>query len=58
MNKSVLDKLKSWRESPLQFVVEAIGATPTKQQIQALKLLPKTKRLSIRSGHGTGKDDR
>lgn len=56
MNKNILKKLKEWKQSPLKFVTECIGVTPTKQQIEALILLPKTKRLSIRSGHGCGKD--
>lgn len=55
-NQTVLEKLKAWRNSPLLFVTECIGATPSSQQAEALKLLPTTKRLSIRSGHGTGKD--
>jgi len=51
-------KLFEWKRSPLQFVVEAIKATPSKQQIDGLKALANTdiKRISIRSGHGTGKD--
>lgn len=56
MQEGILKKLKEWRDSPLQFVVECIGATPSKQQAHALKILPKAKRLSIRSGHGAGKD--
>ena len=56
MNKDVLKKLKEWKTSPLKFVTECIGATPSKQQARALALLPKTKRLTIRSGHGCGKD--
>lgn len=56
MQEGILKKLKEWKNSPLQFVTECIGATPSKQQAHALRILPKTKRLSIRSGHGTGKD--
>jgi len=56
MNEGILKKLREWRNSPLQFVTECVGATPSKQQIEGLKALPKSKRLSIRSGHGTGKD--
>jgi hypothetical protein len=56
MKYSVLAKLKEWKISPLRYVVECVGATPTKHQIEGLKLLPKKKRISIRSGHGTGKD--
>ena len=56
MNEGIVKKLKEWKDSPLRFVTECIGATPSKQQAKGLALVPKTKRLSIRSGHGTGKD--
>jgi len=56
MKEGILKKLAEWRDSPLRFVDECIGAKPTKQQAEALRILPKTKRLTIRSGHGTGKD--
>jgi len=56
MNKGVLDKIKEWKDSPLRFVTECLRATPSKQQAKALNVLPKTKRLSIHSGHGCGKD--
>ena len=56
MNPYVLRKLKEWRHSPLLFVTECIGATPSTQQAKALASFGKSKRTSIRSGHGTGKD--
>ena len=56
LNPRVLDKLAEWAASPLKFVTEAIGAVPSDQQADALYNFPKTKRMSIRSGHGTGKD--
>ena len=56
INKSVLLKLKEWRNSPLQFVKECIKATPTEQQIELLQAFPKNKRMTVRSGHGVGKD--
>ncbi len=49
-------KLKEWRKSPLLFVNDCIDVTPTDQQAQALRRFAKTRRMSIRSGHGTGKD--
>jgi hypothetical protein len=52
LNQSVLTKLKEWKNSPLQFVKECIGATPTEQQIQLLQNVVKEKRITIRSGHG------
>lgn len=56
MNPTILSKLKEWKNSPLLFVTECIGASPSDQQAEALVKFKDTKRLSIRSGHGTGKD--
>ena len=45
-----------WREGgPAQFAKEVLGATPTEQQWQASRAIVETRRVSIRSGHGTGK---
>lgn len=45
-----------WREiGPAEFAREVLGATPTAQQIEAGVQLVKRGRISIRSGHGTGK---
>jgi hypothetical protein len=56
INKSVLNKLKEWKNSPLQFVRDCIQAEPTEQQIELLSNVTKAKRISVRSGHGVGKD--
>ena len=56
MNPRILEKIAEWAASPLKFVTEAIGAVPSDQQADALHKFPKGKRMSIRSGHGTGKD--
>jgi hypothetical protein len=56
INKAVVNKLKEWKESPLQFVKECIRATPTEQQIELLLNIAKEKRITVRSGHGCGKD--
>jgi len=56
INKSVVARLKEWRNSPLQFVTECIKAIPSEQQIELLQAFPKNKRMTVRSGHGTGKD--
>ena len=53
---SILNKLKEWKHSPLAFVNDIIDVTPSEQQIDYLNKVAKTKRLTIRSGHGTGKD--
>lgn len=42
-------------EGPARFAVEALGATPTDQQWKGSRELVRTRRVSIRSGHGTGK---
>ena len=45
-----------WRkEGPAAFAKEVLGANPTEQQIQGGKALVERRRVSIRSGHGTGK---
>lgn len=45
-----------WREGgPALFAVEALGATPTEQQWDASRNLVARRKVSIRSGHGTGK---
>jgi hypothetical protein len=58
INKAVVQRLKEWKESPLQFVKECLKVTPTSQQIELLsgpKCIAKHKRTSVRSGHGPGK---
>ena len=45
-----------WRLSPYDFVIECLGVNPTNQQKSVLDALAKPgARVSIRSGHGTGK---
>lgn len=45
-----------WRRGgPALFAKEALGANPTPQQWEASKALVERRRVSIRSGHGTGK---
>jgi len=56
LNPLVRQKLKAWKDSPLMFAIEAIQVKPSTQQIEYLKAVPKSKRITIRSGHGTGKD--
>ena len=48
--------LNEWREAPLRFVREALGADPEDWQAEALRRMAKPRaRLAIRSGHGVGK---
>lgn len=45
-----------WREGgPALFAQEVLGAEPTEQQWQASRAIVEKRRVSIRSGHGTGK---
>jgi phage terminase large subunit len=45
-----------WRQGgPAQFAVDVFGATPTEQQWEASRAIVERRRVSIRSGHGTGK---
>jgi hypothetical protein len=54
--KALADKIVYWREQgPAVFAKEALDANPTDQQYLASKEIVKSRRVSIRSGHGTGK---
>lgn len=45
-----------WRKGgPARFAKEVFGADPTEQQWKASKAIVEKRRVSIRSGHGTGK---
>lgn len=56
LNNSVLQKLSEWKRSALQFVTECLKVTPTTQQIQLIQAVQNEKRVTVRSGHGVGKD--
>ena len=56
LNENVLRKLSEWKNSALAFVTDAIEVIPSRQQIELLTAITKEKRITIRSGHGTGKD--
>jgi hypothetical protein len=61
LNEVILNKIKTWREDAVLFVQEVLLINKphikiSKQQMNFLRALPKEKRISIRSGHGTGKD--
>ena len=48
--------IRKWRrEGPARFAIDALGADPTEQQLEAGRRLVKDRRVAIRSGHGTGK---
>ena len=52
----LLDFVNEYRGDPVKFVVEVLGGTPTPYQEEALSALASGERkMSIRSGHGTGK---
>lgn len=54
--KALSEKILYWRkEGPATFAKEALGASPTNQQYLASKAIVESRRVSIRSGHGTGK---
>jgi hypothetical protein len=60
LNPHILEKLSNWKKSPLIFTQECIDwrgtAGVTFQQVEALQAVTKEKRITIRSGHGCGKD--
>jgi hypothetical protein len=50
------EKILDWRAGgPALFAQEALGADPTPQQWEGSKALVERRRVSVRSGHGTGK---
>lgn len=52
----VAETVQRWRQGgPCLFAQEALGAEPTEQQWEASRALVERRRVSIRSGHGTGK---
>jgi len=56
MSDPIVGKLKEWKNHPLIFVSEALGVKHiSDQQADGLVQFAKTKMMSIRSGHGTGK---
>lgn len=53
---SAHETILRWREGgPALFAQEVLGAQPTEQQWQGSRKLVETRRVTIRSGHGTGK---
>lgn len=61
LNPVILNKFKQWRTDAVAFVQEVLLINKphikiSTQQKQFLENLPHQKRISIRSGHGTGKD--
>jgi len=56
LNYNVLGKLQDWTDNAVAFAHECLGAKPSNQQIEALEMIPHIRRLTIRSGHGCGKD--
>ena len=56
MTKQEIAVLKASAKSAMFFVRTMLGVTPTKQQARVLRAIDEGKRkISIRSGHGTGK---
>ena len=61
LNKAILQKFRDWRQDAVLFVNEVLLINKphikiSTQQLEFLRTLPHEKRISIRSGHGTGKD--
>lgn len=53
---AMMDRLKLWQNDAISFVKDVIDVTPSEQQLELLYNVSKEKRITIRSGHGTGKD--
>jgi hypothetical protein len=61
LNEAILQKFRDWRKDAVLFVNEVLLVNKphikiSTQQLAFLRALPSQKRISIRSGHGTGKD--
>jgi len=61
LNETILNKIKQWRWNAVLFVEEVLLINKphikiSHQQRKFLEALPYQKRITIRSGHGTGKD--
>lgn len=60
MNEAILARVREWRYDPVAFVRDCIQVEPSEQQLEGLIALrdgpTKGRRITIRSGHGTGKD--
>lgn len=61
MSASVLDprllrRIAKWKDNPLLCIHDTIDIGLSSQQIEALKAISTERRVSIRSGHGCGKD--
>ncbi|MCK5015640.1 MAG: hypothetical protein KAS32_01095 [Candidatus Peribacteraceae bacterium] len=55
-NNGLLSRFKEWKHSPIAFVKDVIDVTPSAQQLEYLYKVARERRITIRSGHGTGKD--
>ena len=47
--------VEAYRNDPVRFVREILGVEPFDYQAEFLREVASTRRLSVRSGHGTGK---
>lgn len=56
LQRAWAESAQRWRtQGPAGFAAHVLGANPTQQQLDASRALVETRRVSIRSGHGTGK---
>lgn len=47
--------LARWKRDPVAYVVEAVGETPTHQQVELMRSVVRDRFVAARSGHGVGK---
>lgn len=55
ISPTFLRQLAAWKNNPRKFAWDCFQLELDDQQLQAFEQFPFTKRMSIRSGHGTGK---
>jgi phage terminase large subunit len=54
-NERVQQKLSEWRDDPVAWVRQVLGAEPEAWQQEALRSIVTSDRLAVKSGHGVGK---
>lgn len=55
MDKSLMELLERWYDSPALFVRQALGVNPEKWQSATMTDIKKHDRVAVKSGHGVGK---
>ena len=55
-DRSLVSLVETYYDDPVGYARDVLGARPTHQQVRILEALAEHRRVSVRSGHGIGKD--